>query len=266
MNKNINLNKVRNNFYQNGSYYDLYNNRQTLVLNLGVKVQKTSSVNLVKNSLGVSGNQVMGLTTSSTNKITNNTSNNGVYIIDLVTPLVIDHPSIIELESIALYSKDTGITDKLLIIDVDKFNIKNCTNDPNLQNKIVVGNTLYNNILVPPGGNFITDNGNLRYSHVATINPGKYSQLTVTVHGYNSITDGPPKKLADIDETAPNTLAFVIIEQPVSVIVPPSSNYLGEKAEEGMCDNPFERSRQMLPGPKPNDRSHGPANYGGFGR
>ena len=266
MNKNINLNKVRNNFYQNGSYYDLYNNRQTLVLNLGVKVQKTSTVNLVKNSLGVSGNQVMGLTTSSTNTIKPNSSNNGVYTIDLVTPLVIDNPSIIELESIALYCNPHPISDKLLIIDVDKFNIKNCTNDPYLQNKIVVGNNNLNNVPAAAGGNFITDNGNLRYSHVATINPGKYSQLTVTVHGYNKITEGPPKKLENIDETAPNTLAFVIIEQPVSVIVPPSSNYLGEQAEEGMCDNPFDRSRQMLPGPKPNDRSHGPANYGGFGR
>ena len=255
MNRSINLNKVRNNFYQNGSYYDLYNNRQTLVLNLAAKVDKTSVVNLVKNSLGSSGNRVMGLTTSSTHTISKNSSNNGVYIIDLLTPLVIDNPSIIELESIALYSKDTGFDEKLIVIDVDKFNIKNCTNDPNLQNKIVIGNNLTSS------EHFITDNGNLRYSHVATITPGRYTQLTVTVQGYSSINEAP-KKLINIEPNSPNTVSFVIIEQPTSVIVQPSSNTLGEKTEEGMSDNPFARSRQMLPRPIPNDRSHGQSNYG----
>jgi len=224
---NTNFSNARMNMYQNNNTYDLYNNRQTLIFNLGIKVKNTNSVEAVNQSIGGS-DSVLNLKTVTKKTVEVAEANNdGVYTIDLLNPLVIDNPSVIELEGLTLFAKPGGsphqIIDRHIVLSVDKFNIRNCTNDPHLSNKIVIGNT---NAFVDTlsNDNFISDNGNMRYSHVATINPGSYSQFKVTVHGYNSVNDGPPKKIKHLDVTAPNIISFIIIEKPPPVIIPRTVN------------------------------------------
>lgn len=128
------------------------------------------------------------------------TANEDTFVVNLVEPLIIDSVSIIEIENISIYTypyidpdtssyKNNPMSKQLFLIGIDEFNIKNNTNDPNMKGKIVVSNLLNhektNTFGINYKYNLITDNGPCKFGYVSTINPGKYSQLNVSVSAYS---------------------------------------------------------------------------------
>lgn len=123
--------------------------------------------------------------------------------VKLIEPLIIDKLSDVYLDSFTThYVKTADDKGEIgFILDIDDFNIKTSTNDPNLFNKIFIPNEQITSS--DPQIGRVHKGKKLNY--ICSINPCKLSQLTYTL----TLTDGTATIAADTDFVA--YAEFIII-------------------------------------------------------